>query len=110
MELYLNIYTDESFREIERTEKADQLRIPYRVVMYIAQSLDGIDLKNENDLFNFAIKNVDKIDRIIKATFGVSDEELERVDVMELGKTAVELYKWFTKQVNSLNNKNSKNA
>lgn len=110
MELKLNIYKDEFFKEVERTETADQLCIPYRVVIYLAQSLDGIDLKNENDLFNFAIKNVDKIDKIVKATFGVSDDELERVNIMELGKVAVELYKWFTEKVNSLNGKNAKNA
>ena len=110
MELKLNIYKDENLKEVERVETADKLRIPYRVITYLAQSLDGIDIKNNDDLFNFAIKNVDKIDRIMKATFTVSDDELERVDVMELGSVATELYKWFTEKINSLNGKNAKNA
>lgn len=110
MKLVLNIYTDDTLREVKRKAEADQLRIPYRVAMYIGQSLDTLDLKNENDIFKFVTGSLDKVDKIIKATFGVTDTELECVDVAELGAVAVELYKWGIDKLNSLKGDNSKNA
>ncbi len=110
MKLVLNIYTDDTLREIKRVAEADQLRIPYRVAMYIGQSLDTLNLKNENDIFKFVTGSLDKLDKIIKATFGLTDTELECVDVAELGAVGVELYKWGIDKLNSLKGDNSKNA
>ena len=110
MKLVLNIYTDDTLREIKRVAEADQLRIPYRVAMYIGQSLDTLDLKNENDIFKFVTGSLDKLDKIIKATFGLTDTELECVDVAELGAVGVELYKWGIAKLNSLKGDNSKNV
>ena len=110
MKLVLNIYTDDTLREIKRVAEADQLRVPYRVAMYIGQSLDTVNLKNENDIFKFVTGSLDKLDKIIKATFGVTDTELECVDVAELGAVGVELYKWGIDKLNSLKGDNSKNA
>lgn len=110
MKLVLNIYTDDTLREIKRVAEADQLRIPYRVAMYIGQSLDTLNLKNENDIFKFVTGSLDKLDKIIKATFGLSETELECVDVAELGAVGVELYKWGIDKLNSLKGDNSKNA
>ena len=102
MKLVLNIYTDDTLREIKRVAEADQLRIPYRVAMYIGQSLDTLNLKNENDIFKFVTGSLDKLDKIIKATFGLTDTELECVDVAELGAVGVELYTWGLGKINSL--------
>ena len=110
MKLVLNIYTDDTLREIKRVAEADQLRIPYRVAMYIGQSLDTLNLKNENDIFKFVTGSLDKLDKIIKATFGLTDTELECVDVAELGAVGVELYKWGIDKLNSLKGDNSKNV
>ena len=94
MNLVLNIYTDDTLTEIKRVVEADRLKIPYRVAMYIGQSLDTLDLKNEDDIFKFLTGSMDKLDKVIKATFGVTDTELDCVDVAELGAVGVELYKW----------------
>lgn len=110
MKLELKIYKDETLTEIERIAHADRLKIPYRVATYVAQSLDTIGSMNETEVFDFVINNIDKVDKIIKATFGVTDTELEYVDLMELGGVATEIYKWAVEKFNSLNNgKNSKN-
>ena len=110
MKLVLNIYTDDTLRELKRVAEADQLRVPYRVAMYIGQSLDTLDLKNENDILKFVTGSLDKLDKIIKATFGLTDTELECVDVAELGAVGVELYKWGIDKLNSLKGDSSKNA
>lgn len=110
MKLVLNIYTDDTLTEVKRVAEADRLKVPYRVAMYIGQSLDTVDLKNEDDIFKFVTGSLDKLDKIVKATFGVTDTELECVDVAELGAVAVELYKWGIDKINSLKGDNSKNV
>jgi hypothetical protein len=112
MHLKLTIYTDDTLTEVKRIAEADGLKIPYRVSIYIAQTLDKIDLKNQDDIFNFVIGSLDKLDKIIKATFGVSETELECIDTAELGQVGVEIYKWGVEKFNSLkaNGGNSKNS
>lgn len=110
MRLVLNIYTDDTLREVKRVAEADQLRIPYRVAMYIGQSLDTLDLNSTDDIFKFVTGSLDKLDKIIKATFGLSETELECVDVAELGAVGVELYKWGMDKIKSLQGDSSKNV
>ena len=110
MNLVLNIYTDETLTEVKRTAEADRLKIPYRVAIYIGQSLDKLDLKNESDLLNFVGGNIENLDKIIKATFGVSETELDCIDAGELGAVAKEIYKWGIEKLNSLKGGNEKNA
>lgn len=110
MNLILNIYTDETLTEIKRVAEADRLKIPYRVAMYVGQSLDTINLNSEDDIFKFVINSLDKVDKVIKATFGVTDTELECVDTMELGAVGVEIYKWAISKLNSLKGGNEKNV
>ena len=110
MKLVLNIYTDDTLTEIKRTAEADRLKVPYRVAMYIGQSLDTVNLKSEDDILKFVTGSLDKLDKIIKATFGITETELECVDVAELGAVAVELYKWGIDKLNSLKGNDSKNV
>lgn len=110
MKLVLNIYTDDTLTVLKRQAEADRLKIPYRVAMYIGQSLDTLNLKNEDDIIKFVTGNLDKLDKIIKATFGVTDSELECVDVAELGVVATEVYKWGIEKLQSLKGNDSKNV
>ena len=110
MNLVLNIYTDDTLTTLKRVAEADRLKIPYLGAMYIGQSLDTVSLKNEDDILKFVTGNLDKVDKIIKATFGVTDTELECVDVAELGAVASEVYKWGIDKLNSLKGNNSKNV
>lgn len=108
MKLVLNIYTDDTLVELARTAEADRLKIPYRVITYVAESLESVDIENEVDVANFIISNVDKLDKIIKATFKITDTELECIDVMELGDVGVEIYKWALDKINGLKTKGAK--
>jgi hypothetical protein len=110
MNLTLNIYTDDTLTEVKRVAEADRLKIPYRVAIYIGQSLDKLDLKNENDILNFVGGNIESVDKIIKATFGVTDTELDCIDVAELGAVAKEVYKWGIEKLNSLKGGQEKNV
>ena len=109
MNLVLNVYTDESLTEIKRVVEADRLKIPYRVAIYIGQSLDKLDLKSDSDLLNLIGGNIDKLDKIIKATFGVTETELDCIDAGELAPVGVEIYKWAMEKFKSLGG-NEKNV
>lgn len=111
MNLVLNIYTDDTLSEIKRVAEAERLKIPYRVSIYLISSLENISIDNENDLIKFVSGSMDKLDKIIKATFGVSEAELECVDGAELINVGVELYKWaMNKLQNIKQGNNSKNV
>lgn len=110
MLLKLNVYTDESLTEIKRTCEADKLKIPYKVAMFIIQSLDDVSLTDESDIVKFITGNVDKMDKIIRATFGVSESELECVDAAELVETLKELFMWGMEKINTLKSGNEKNV
>lgn len=110
MKLALTVYKDDMLTEVKRVAEADRLKIPYRVTTYIGQSLETLDIDNENELVNFVAQNLDKLDKVIKATFGVSELEMECIDAMELGAVAVEIYKWAIDKIKSLRGNNSKNV
>ena len=111
MDLKLNVYTDESMTEIKRVCEADKLKIPYRVSMYLISTLDELNLDNDDDLIKFISTNTDKLDKIVKATFGVSETELECVDGGELITVIKELYQWGIAKIDSLKkDKDEKNV
>lgn len=110
MKLALNIYTDDTLTEIKRTVEAERVKIPYRVAMNIVSSLEGADIDNTNNMIQFITGSTEKLDKVIKATFGVSETELECVDAGELGAVAVELYNWAMDKVKSIKGNSSKNA
>lgn len=110
MRLALTVYTDDTLTETKRVAEADRLRVPYRVAIYIGESLDKLNFNSTDDIFNFVTSNLDKLDKIIKATFGLSEAELDCVDVAELGAVGVELYKWGIEKLNGLKSGDEKNA
>ena len=110
MRLVLNIYTDDTLTDVKRVAEADRLKIPYRVTTYIGQTLETLNMDDDNDLVNFVAQNLDKLDKVIKATFGVSELEMECIDAMELGAVAVELYKWGVDKIKTLKGNHSKNV
>ena len=110
MNLVLNIYTDETLTEVKRKAEAERVKIPYRVAINLINSLEGLDIKNDNDVISVITGSADKLDKIIKANFGVSELELDCVDAGELGAVAIELYKWAMDKVKSIKGNDSKNS
>ena len=110
MNLVLNVYTDDTLTQVKRVAEADRVKIPYRVAVAVISSLEGLDIKNDNDILKAITGSSDKLDKIIKATFGLSENELDCVDGGELGAVAMELYKWGLDKINSIKGNNSKNV
>lgn len=111
MELKLNVYTNDEFTEIKRTCEADRLRVPYRVAMYVARTLDEVgDITDEKQILKVATGSSEQVTKIIKATFGVSDTELETVDIGEMYEVAMELYRYAVEKFSSLKGGGSPNG
>lgn len=109
MNFKLNVYTDDSMCEVKRVAEADALVVPYRVSMWLLASLDDLNLDDNEALLKTLAKNTDKIDKIVKATFKVSETELECIDTMELIVVIKELYAWVLDKVKNLRG-NEKNV
>lgn len=107
MQLKLTVYTDDSLVDVKRVVEADRLKIPYRVTKYLAETLENVNLKDQNEIFNYIMDNLDKLDKIIKATFGLTETEMECIDTMELGAVGVELYKWGMNKIKELKQGNN---
>lgn len=111
MQLKLTVYTDDELREIKRVVEADELKIPYRVAGYLLQSMENLRLDDKEGMFNFIAGNMEILDKIIKATFGVTELELDCINTTELVSVGMEIAKWVMDKVNTLKQgKNSKNV
>lgn len=111
MNLKLTVYTSEELQEIKRVVEADELKIPYRVTGYLLQSMENLRLDDYEGMFNFVAGNTEILDKIIKATFGVTELELECINTTELVSVGMEIAKWVMDKVNTLKQgKNSKNV
>ena len=107
MTLKLNIYTDETLTHIARVAEADELKIPYRAAMQIIQSLDGLNIDNSEKIIQILTKNITQEDKIIKATFKISDSELDLINSSELIGVCKQLYSWAIGKVNNLKGENN---
>lgn len=107
MSLKLTVYTSEELTEVKRVVEADRLKIPYRVTGYLMQSMENLTLDDKEGIFNFVTGNVELLDKIIKATFGVSELELECIDTMELVDVAMEIYAWGVDKIKNLKQGNN---
>ena len=104
MTLKLNIYTDETLTHIA---EADELKIPYRAAMQIIQSLDGLNIDNSEKIIQILTKNITQVDKIIKATFKISDSELDLINSGELINVCKQLYSWAIGKINNLKGENN---
>ena len=111
MHLKLTIYTDDELREVKRIAEADELKIPHRVTGYLLKSMENLSVDDTEGMFNFIAGNMDLVDKIIKATFGVTELELDCINTTELVTVGMEIAKWVIDKVRNLKQGNySKNV
>jgi len=111
MDLRLTIYTDDTLTEVKRVAEADELKIPYRVTGYLMRSMENLSLEDKEGIFDFIVSNVDILDKIIKATFGVSESELAAINTTELINVGADICAWCMDKIKNLKQgNNSKNV
>ena len=87
----LKIYTDETFTEVREERTAERMRIPYRVGQYVVNVISTMDLKDDQEVLHRVLDSEEQITSVVRATFGLKDEDLDGVDMMELADLAKEI-------------------
>ena len=87
----LKIYTDETMTEIREVKTCSRIKIPYRVGQYVINLISNMDLKDNDKVLHAVLDSEKQITAVVQATFGLKDEDLEYVDLMELGDVAKEI-------------------
>lgn len=98
----ITIYQDDSFTEIRETREADRLKVPFRVGQYVINVMSKIDYKDEEQIIGAIMDSEEQITKIVKATFGLTDADLETVDVVELGEVAKEIINFVLAKIAEL--------
>lgn len=101
----LRIYNDEFLGTVQEERVVDELKIPYRTADAVLDALSDIDLEkvDEYKILSVVLKNKHHITTIARATFGLSEEELGRVNILEMGALAKEIIRYVMGQVAQLN-------
>jgi hypothetical protein len=102
--LKLNIYADEYLTTVQETRTVQAMKIPYRTADAVLDMLTDIDFNNvdEYKIINMVLKNKHHVTTIVRATFGLSEDELGRINIMELYDLAKEIVQYVLGQMATL--------
>lgn len=102
--LKLNIYADEYLSVVQETRTVESMKIPYRTADSVLDMLADIDFTNvdEYKVINLVLKNKHHVTTIVRATFGLSEDDLTRVNIVELGSLAKEIVQYVLGQMAAL--------
>ena len=106
----LTIYTDESMAEVREVREVPRMKIPYRTSEAVTDMLADVDLEKMNNtaLLGMLIINRHHITAVVRATFGLTEGDLNCVDTMELLDVGKEIVKWVLDEIAKLDgNKNA---
>lgn len=102
--LELKIYKDEYLTEVQEIRKVEGTKIPYRTADAVTDMLAELDFENVNEykVVNLVLKNKHHITTVVRATFGLSEDELARVDIMEMYGLAKQIVQYVMGQMATL--------
>lgn len=87
----LNIYTDGSLTEVKEVREVPRMKIPYRVGQYIVKVISDLDMGEDQKILDTLLASEEQITAVVRATFGLSEEDLDCIDAMELADLAKEI-------------------
>ena len=102
--LRLTIYKDEYMTEVQEIRQVEAMKIPYRTADAVLDLLADIDFSNvdEYKVINLVLKNKKHITTVVRATFGLSEDELGRINIMDLYGLAKEIVQYVLGQMATL--------
>lgn len=102
--LELRIYKDEYLTQVQEVRKVEAMKIPYRTADAVLDMLADIDFSNvdEYKVINLVLKNKQHITTVVRATFGLSEDELGRINIMDLYGLAKEIVQYVLGQMATL--------
>lgn len=89
----LTIYTDESFSTVREVREVPRMKVPYRTAEAVLALFVDMDLEHmdQSKVLAVVLKNTQLITSVVRATFGLPEEDLPFIDLMELGDLAREI-------------------
>lgn len=92
----LKIYTDETLIEVREEREVPRMKIPYRTADAVLDMLADLDMEamNEYAVLGMILQNKKHLTAVVRATFGLTEEELGCIDIMELGDLAQEIIQY----------------
>lgn len=90
----LTIYADEAFLKVREVKEVPRMKIPYRVGQYVAQIIDKLDFNDpslDEKALQLVLESKEHVTAVVRATFGLPEEDLDYIDLMELGELAQEI-------------------
>lgn len=102
--LQLKIYTDEYLTEVQEVRKVEAMKIPYRTADAVLDMLADIDFSkvDEYKVISLVLKNKQHITTVVRATFGLSEDDLGRINIMDLGDLAKQIVQHVLGQMATL--------
>lgn len=100
----LTIFTDGSMREVREVREVPRMKIPYRTAQHVINMLENLNLDSMSNeaVLGMVLKNEHHLTRVVCATFGLAEEDLECVDVVELGDLAREIVAYVIQKMSDL--------
>lgn len=89
--LKLKVYTDDTYTEVREVREAERIRIPYRVAQYVVNLIPTLDLRDGESILHHVLSSEEEITKVVRATFGLKEDDLEYIDTMELTDVAREI-------------------
>ena len=102
--LKLKIYKDEFLTDVQEIRTVEAMKIPYRTADAVLDMLADIDFKNvdEYKVISLVLKNKQHVTTVVRATFGLSEEELGRINILDLRALAKEIAQYVLAQMAEL--------
>lgn len=97
--LKLTIYANDTYTDIREERTAQRIKIPYRVAQYVINLIPTLDLRDGDSILRHVLSSEDEITKVVRATFGITDEDLEYVDIVELGDVAKEIVNYVVQKL-----------
>lgn len=98
----LTIYTDDTYTNVREVRERDKMKIPYRVAQHVIKSLDGLDLNDDKAVLAKLLESEEQITAVVRATFGLTDADLDYVDLLELSELAGQIVDFVLSKINDL--------
>lgn len=97
----LTIYTDETLTTAREEREVPRMKVPYRTADAVLDMLADIDFHNvdEYKIISLVLKNKQHLTAVVRATFGLSEEDLAYIDIMELGDLAKEIVRYVIEKI-----------
>ena len=100
----LKIYTDESLIEVREEREVPRMKVPYRTADAVLDLLADLDFENmdEYKILSMVLKNKQHLTTVVRATFGLTEDDLACIDLLDLTDLAKEIVRFVLDKVAEL--------